>query len=236
MKEKSSKSIVIEVDHVRKVYATKKVEYVAIQDVSIKVHTGEFVSVLGPSGSGKTTLMNLVGTLDRPTQGRILIDGVDTSTLSETALSILRNRKIGFIFQSYNLVPYLSVLENVTLPLIVDGIDTPDNIARGKKMLDEVGLGHKLEKLPNELSGGEQQRVAIVRALINNPPIVLADEPTGNLDSKTSDAVMHMLVRMAREHNTTILMVTHEHDIAAYSERSIYMRDGLKEKETMVKK
>jgi ABC-type antimicrobial peptide transport system, ATPase component len=148
--------------------------------------------------------MNLIGTLDRPTRGRILIDGVDTTSLNETQLAILRNRKIGFVFQSYNLVPYLNAFENVSLPLMVDGLDTKENLDRGRALLSEVGLGEKLAKKPNELSGGEQQRVAIVRALINNPPIILADEPTGNLDSKTSDAVMNVLVRMAREKNTTI--------------------------------
>ncbi len=228
--------VVIELDHVVKVYGTKKTEYTAIKDISMTVKKGEFVSVLGPSGSGKTTLMNLIGTLDRPTSGRILLDGVDTSTLSSRELAVLRNRKIGFIFQSYNLVPYLNVLENVTLPLIVDGLDTTENIERGREMLKEVGLDGKLALKPNELSGGQQQRVAIVRALINRPPIVLADEPTGNLDSKTSDAVMQMLKRMAKENNITIVMVTHEQDIAEFSERSIYLKDGIIEKYVTVKK
>lgn len=227
---------VIELDHVVKVYGTKKTEYTAIRDISMSVKKGEFVSVLGPSGSGKTTLMNLIGTLDRPTSGRILLDGVDTSTLDSRELAVLRNRKIGFIFQSYNLVPYLNMLENVTLPLIVDGLDTTENIERGREMLKEVGLDGKLALKPNELSGGQQQRVAIVRALINRPPIVLADEPTGNLDSKTSDAVMQMLKRMAKENNITIVMVTHEQDIAEFSERSIYLKDGIIEKYVTVKK
>jgi putative ABC transport system ATP-binding protein len=228
--------VVIELDHVVKVYGTKKTEYTAIRDISMSVKKGEFVSVLGPSGSGKTTLMNLIGTLDRPTSGRILLDGVDTSTLDSRELAVLRNRKIGFIFQSYNLVPYLNMLENVTLPLIVDGLDTTENIERGREMLKEVGLDGKLALKPNELSGGQQQRVAIVRALINRPPIVLADEPTGNLDSKTSDAVMQMLKRMAKENNITIVMVTHEQDIAEFSERSIYLKDGIIEKYVTVKK
>ncbi len=228
--------MVIELDHVVKVYGTKKTEYTAIRDISMSVKKGEFVSVLGPSGSGKTTLMNLIGTLDRPTSGRILLDGVDTSTLDSRELAVLRNRKIGFIFQSYNLVPYLNMLENVTLPLIVDGLDTTENIERGREMLKEVGLDGKLALKPNELSGGQQQRVAIVRALINRPPIVLADEPTGNLDSKTSDAVMQMLKRMAKENNITIVMVTHEQDIAEFSERSIYLKDGIIEKYVTVKK
>ncbi len=227
---------VILVDKVAKTYRTRKLEYTAIKDISIAVKRGEFVSVLGPSGSGKTTLMNLIGTLDRPAEGRILIDGVNTTSLNENELSILRNRKIGFVFQSYNLVPYLNAFENVTLPLMVDGIDTKENLERGRALLAEVGLGGKMGKKPNELSGGEQQRVAIVRALINEPPIILADEPTGNLDSKTSDAVMKVLVRMAKEHNTTIVMVTHEEDIAAYSDRSIYLKDGVVEREKRLRK
>ncbi len=231
----SSQDVIL-VDKVMKTYRTRKMEYTAIRDISLKVKKGEFISILGPSGSGKTTLMNLIGTLDRPTRGRILIDGVDTTSLNETQLAILRNRKIGFVFQSYNLVPYLNAFENVSLPLMVDGLDTKENLDRGRALLSEVGLGEKLAKKPNELSGGEQQRVAIVRALINNPPIILADEPTGNLDSKTSDAVMNVLVRMAREKNTTIVMVTHEEDIAAYSDRHVYLKDGVIEKDKRMKK
>ena len=233
---KRNNSEVILVEKIAKTYKTRKMEYTAISDISMAVKKGEFVSVLGPSGSGKTTLMNLIGTLDRPTNGRILIDGVDTTSLSEKQLAILRNRKIGFVFQSYNLVPYLTAFENVTLPLMVDGIDTKENLERGRMLLSEVGLSEKMNKKPNELSGGEQQRVAIVRALINDPPIILADEPTGNLDSKTSDSVMKVLVRMAHENDSTIVMVTHEESIAAYSDRSIYLRDGIVEKEKKLRK
>ncbi len=238
MKKKVNKNAktVIKVEHIGKIYRTKKMEYLAIKEMSLSVKKGEFVSILGPSGSGKTTLMNLIGTLDRPTSGQIFIDGIDTSSLKENELSILRNRKIGFIFQSYNLVPYLNVLENVTLPLMVDKLDNHENIEKGRRLLEEVGLGQKLTKMPNELSGGEQQRVAIVRALINNPPIVLADEPTGNLDSKTSDAVMQILVRMGKEMDTTIVMVTHEQEIASFSERSIYVKDGVIERDIKVRK
>lgn len=230
MKAKSEENV-IEVDHIRKVYTTKKIEYVAIQDISIALKKGEFVSVLGPSGSGKTTLMNLIGTLDRPTRGRILLDGTDVSSLNDNQLAVIRNRKIGFIFQSYNLVPYLNVLQNATLPLMVTGRDTPENIQMAKDLLRELGMEMQLNKKPNELSGGQQQRVAIARALINEPPIILADEPTGNLDSHTAEAVLKILIKVCREKSTTILVVTHDPDVAALSERSIYMKDGLIERQ-----
>lgn len=230
MKSKSGENV-IEVDHIKKVYMTKKIEYVAIKDVSISLKKGEFVSVLGPSGSGKTTLMNLIGTLDRPTHGRILLDGIDVSSLNDNQLAAIRNRKIGFIFQSYNLVPYLSVMQNVLLPLMVEGRDNPETIEKAKGLLTEIGIGNQLDKKPNELSGGQQQRVAIARALINDPPIILADEPTGNLDSHTADAVLNLLVKVCKEKSTTILIVTHDPDVASLSERSIYMKDGVIERE-----
>lgn len=235
MKEKNP-APVIRVEHVKKVYFGKGVEYVAIRDVSMHVDKGEFVSVLGPSGSGKTTLLDLVGTLDTPTQGHIFIDGTDVSTLKSNELAEIRNRKIGFIFQSYNLVPYLSVLENAILPLTVDDRDTPGNVNEAKRMLTEIGLGDKLEKKPAELSGGEQQRVAIVRAFVNSPSILLADEPTGNLDSKSAEIVLNMIIKMSKEKDVTILMVTHAPEVAALSMRSVYLRDGMIEKEIKVRK
>ncbi len=238
MKEKKEAHVIV-VDHVKKMYGGdkgEKITYTAIRDVSLHVDRGEFVSVLGPSGSGKTTLLDLIGTLDTPSGGKIIIDGVDVTSMNQDELANLRNRKIGFIFQSYNLVPYLDVLHNAILPLMVEGRDTEENVENAKSMLNEIGLADKFLKKPTELSGGEQQRVAIVRAFVNDPPILLADEPTGNLDSKTADVVMHMLMKMSKENKTTILMVTHDPDVAALSERSIYLKDGVIEKEIRVRR
>ncbi len=227
---------IIRVEHVKKIYKSKDLEYEAIRDISMHVNKGEFVTIIGPSGSGKTTLLDLIGTLDTPTNGRIFIDGIDTSKFGDDGLSQLRNRKIGFIFQSYNLVPYLSALQNATLPLMVDGLDNSDTIERAKFLLSEMGLGQKLEKKPTELSGGEQQRVAIARALVNNPPIILADEPTGNLDSKSAEIVLNMLKRLGKNNGVTIVLVTHDPHVASLSERSIYLKDGLVEKDTKTRK
>ena len=217
-------------------YRSKEIEYTAVKGISLTVEKGEFVTILGASGSGKTTLLDLIGTLDSPTKGKVLIDGVDASSLSDRKLSLLRNEKIGFVFQSYNLVPYLNVLENVILPLMVYGKDNEQGIELAKKLLTEVGLGEKMRKKPNELSGGEQQRVAIVRALINKPPILLADEPTGNLDSKTAEDVLRLLARMSKEENITVLMATHDPDLTKLSDRSIYIKDGQIEKDVRMRR
>ncbi|MCL4391025.1 ABC transporter ATP-binding protein [Candidatus Marsarchaeota archaeon] len=226
----------IQVDQVWKVYRSKEIEYTAVRGISLTVEKGEFVTILGASGSGKTTLLDLIGTLDSPTRGKVLIDGIDASSLSDRKLSLLRNEKIGFVFQSYNLVPYLNVLENAILPLMVYGKDNEQGIELAKKLLTEVGLGEKMRKKPNELSGGEQQRVAIVRALINKPPILLADEPTGNLDSKTSEDVLRLLARMSKEENITVLMATHDPDLTKLSDRSIYIKDGQIEKDIRMRR
>ncbi len=223
-------------DQVWKVYRSKEIEYTAVRGISLTVEKGEFVTILGASGSGKTTLLDLIGTLDSPTKGKVLIDGIDASSLSDRKLSLLRNEKIGFVFQSYNLVPYLNVLENAILPLMVYGKDNEQGIELAKKLLTEVGLGEKMRKKPNELSGGEQQRVAIVRALINKPPILLADEPTGNLDSKTSEDVLRLLARMSKEENITVLMATHDPDLTKLSDRSIYIKDGQIEKDVRMRR
>ncbi len=230
MVAKREEEEVMRADSVQKVYFSKKVQYIALKDVSVSIKKGEFVTILGPSGSGKTTFMNLLGTLDRPTKGKVFIDGVDTSELDNNQLSILRNRKIGFIFQSYNLVPYLSALENVILPLMVEGRDTPDNLERARNILEEIGIGNEINKKPNEMSGGQQQRVAIARALINEPPIIIGDEPTGNLDSKTAELVMNLLIRLSKEKRITMVIATHDPEVAGLSQRSIYMKDGVIEK------
>ncbi|MEM0106976.1 MAG: ABC transporter ATP-binding protein [Candidatus Micrarchaeaceae archaeon] len=226
---------VVKLDNVWKEYRSKEISYTAIKGISLTISRGEFLTILGASGSGKTTLLDLIGTLDNPTKGKIFIDGVDTSLLSDKELSLLRNEKIGFVFQAYNLVPYLTALENAILPLVVCGRDNEQGIEFAKKLLSEVGLREKINKKPNEVSGGEQQRIAIVRALINKPQLVLADEPTGNLDSKNSEAVLHLLAKMSKEENVTVVMATHDPDLTKLSDRSIYIKDGLIEKETRVR-
>ncbi len=217
---------VIRLERVHKIYNTGEVEVHALRGVSLVVERGEFVALMGPSGSGKSTLMNILGCLDRPTRGRYFLEGVDVSTLSRDALAEIRNRRIGFVFQAFNLVPRTSALENVELPLLYAGVPARERLRRAREALMAVGLADKEKSLPSQLSGGQQQRVAIARALVNNPSIILADEPTGNLDSRTSVEVMEIFQRLNRERNLTILIVTHEQDIAQYARRIILLRDG----------
>ncbi|MGC8537637.1 MAG: ABC transporter ATP-binding protein [Candidatus Micrarchaeia archaeon] len=226
---------VIQVDQVWKVYKSREIERTAIKDVSLTIGKGEFVTIFGASGSGKTTLLTLIGALDMPTSGRVVIDGVDASSLSGRKLSLFRNEKIGFIFQPYNLVPYLNVLENVILPLMIYGKDNEQGVELAKRLLTEIGLGEKIYKKPKDLSSDEQLRVAVVQALINMPPILLADEPTGNLDSKTSENVLKLLAKMSREENITVLMATHDPNLTKLSDRSIYIRDGQVEKDIRIR-
>ncbi|MEM1584110.1 MAG: ABC transporter ATP-binding protein [Nitrososphaerota archaeon] len=223
-------SVVIELIDVKKVYLSDGIPTEALRGVSLKILRGEFIAIVGPSGSGKSTLLHLIGGLDRPTSGRILIGGVDINKLSDDKLAELRNEKIGFVFQFYNLVPYLPVLKNVELPLIVKDVSSQERRERILKLLEEVGLKDKAYTRPTRLSGGEQQRVAIARALINNPEILLADEPTGNLDSKNSVMIAELFRRL-NEKGRTIVMVTHNLEIASYAKRILYIRDGLIEKE-----
>lgn len=197
----------------------------ALKDVSLKVAKGEFIAIIGPSGSGKSTLMHILGLLDRPTSGKYELDGLDTSRLSEDDLAKLRNSKIGFVFQSFNLLSRTTALDNVALPLIYSGITKDERLERAKRALEEVGLGDKLFSKPNQLSGGEQQRVAITRSLVNNPDLILADEPTGNLDTKTSQEIMDMFKRLNRKGHT-IILITHERDIARQAKRVVRLKDG----------
>ena len=216
---------------VTKVYRIGHVGYPALRGVSVKIGRGEFVSIMGPSGSGKSTLLNVIGALDPPTSGKVIIDGVNLRKLSEDKLALLRNRKLGFVYQSFNLIQRLTSLENVEMPLISRGL--PEKVRRSKslKVLSAVGLANKARKRPPELSGGEQQRVAIARALVAEPALIIADEPTGNLDSKTTSEVVDQFAQVNKEFGTTILVVTHNPDIANRTHRVISLKDGLVEKE-----
>lgn len=197
----------------------------ALKSVSISINFGEYVAFMGPSGSGKSTLMNIVGCLDTPSSGSYILNKRDVSRLSEDELAEIRNKEIGFVFQTFNLLPRSSALDNVALPLIYAGYNKKERDAKAKKALEDVGLGDRYHHKPNELSGGQRQRVAIARALINSPSIILADEPTGNLDTKTSYEIMNLFAELHKKGNT-IIMVTHEEDIAKYAHRVVFMRDG----------
>jgi len=217
---------VIRLERVHKVYNTGDIEVHALRGVSLLINRGEFVAIMGPSGSGKSTMMNILGCLDRPTRGRYFLEGGDVSKLSKNELADIRNRRIGFVFQAFNLVSRTSALENVELPLLYAGVPASERLRRAREALATVGLSDKERSFPNQLSGGEQQRVAIARSLVNNPSIILADEPTGNLDSRTSVEVMEVFQRLNRERGLTIVIVTHEPDIARYAKRIIMFRDG----------
>jgi len=212
--------------NLNKVYSVGAYRVHALKDVNLKIRVGEFISIVGPSGSGKSTLLNLLGTLDKPTSGKILIGGVDTSKLSEKKLARLRNERIGFIFQAYNLINRTTVLRNVELPAIVLGVPPAERRRRALELLELMGLRDKAFRKPTELSGGEQQRVAIARALINNPTIILADEPTGNVDSKTGRNIFELLRKLCREGKATVVVVTHNIELAKMTDRIIHLRDG----------
>lgn len=221
----------IECRNITKIYKNGDVETAALKGVSFRIEKGEFVSIIGPSGSGKSTLMHILGALDTPTGGQYILDGEEVSHLNDDELSDLRRNKIGFVFQSFNLLPRSTVLRNVMLPLLYSGLDYKERINRAKECLGYAGMeGGKFYNLSNQLSGGQMQRVAIARALINNPSIILADEPTGNLDTKTSKVVMEAFQRLHREGHT-IILITHEMDVADYAERIIHVRDGFIEKD-----
>jgi len=217
---------VIRIEDAHKVYNTGEVEVHALRGVSFEVKKGEFVAVMGPSGSGKSTMMNIIGCLDRVTNGSYLLDGIDVATLSKDQLADIRNQKIGFVFQSFNLISRTSVLDNVMLPMVYAGLPVPERQRRARLALASVGLVEKELSLPNQLSGGQQQRVALARALANEPSLILADEPTGALDTRTSEEVMNIFQGLNRENGITIVLITHEPDIAAYADRIVRFRDG----------
>ena len=217
---------IIGIEAIRKVYQVGSVEVRALDGVSLQIHENEYVAIMGPSGSGKSTLMNILGCLDTPTSGTYVLNGTDVSEMLDDELADIRNREIGFVFQTFNLLPRYTALENVELPLIYSGVPKLERRERAVKALESVDLGGRMDHKPNELSGGQRQRVAVARALVNRPAIILADEPTGNLDSKTSVDIMRLFEEIYMRGNT-IIVVTHEEDIAQHARRIIRLRDGL---------
>jgi putative ABC transport system ATP-binding protein len=223
---------IIDIQHISKVYTMGEEKVHAVKDISVQIHKNEYVAIMGPSGSGKSTLMNILGCLDTPTTGSYSLNGNLVSEMDDNELAEIRNKEIGFVFQTFNLLPRYSTLKNVELPLVYAGIPASERREKAEKALHAVGLGDRMGHKPNELSGGQRQRVAIARALVNDPAIILADEPTGNLDTKTGDDVMKMFEELWLQGNT-IIVVTHEPDIAAHAHRVIRVRDGLIESDTV---
>jgi len=224
---------VIQIEQLKKTYHLGKVKVEALRGVSFEINTGEFVSIMGPSGSGKSTLMHIIGCLDYPTGGKYFLSGQDVSKLNDNQLALFRNQKIGFVFQEFNLLPKATILRNVELPLTYNNTSSKNKKRLAVQALEEVGLSDRLKHRPNEISGGEKQRVAIARALINRPSIILADEPTGNLDSKTGQDIMKMIDKLHDEGNT-IILVTHEPEIARYGKRIIHLKDGVIDRDEVI--
>jgi len=226
-------STVIKLEQLKKIYSLGKVKVEALKGVSFEVEEGEFVSIMGPSGSGKSTLMHIIGCLDYPSEGKYFLANQDVTKLSDDQLALFRNKKIGFVFQQFNLLPRATNLRNVEIPLIYAGIPFRERQKQTLQALQDVGLSHRAQHRPNEISGGEKQRVAIARALVGNPSIILADEPTGNLDSKTGQEIMNIFQNLNQKGNT-IILVTHEREIAHYARRIIYIKDGLINKDEVL--
>ncbi|MBN2101280.1 MAG: ABC transporter ATP-binding protein [Candidatus Aenigmarchaeota archaeon] len=218
---------IIELKNVGRTYQLDEVEVTALRSITLKVKRGEFLSIVGKSGSGKSTMVNQIGCIDTPTKGDIYLDGENIADMSESELAQVRGRKIGFIFQTFNLMPTLSVYENVSMPLVFQGVSLSETKERIEKVLKLVQLDHRRDHKPGELSGGERQRVAIARALANNPEVILADEPTGNLDSKTGKQIIEFLIELNQKNNVTVIMVTHDDDLAKLADRTVVLFDGL---------
>ena len=223
--ETDNQNTVIRIEDLHKIYSLGSQQVNALDGVSLSIKKNDYIAIMGPSGSGKSTMMNILGCLDTPTSGRYILGGTDVSQMEDSELADVRNRQIGFVFQSFNLLPRYSALENVALPLIYCGTPVRERIAQGTKALEIVGLSDRMDHKPSELSGGQRQRVAIARAIINNPTIILADEPTGNLDTKTSVEIMNIFEKIWRQGNT-IIIVTHEEDISKFARRIVRLRDG----------
>lgn len=222
----TSKKAVITLEGITKTYVNGKLTVPVLYGIDLSIYEGEFTSIMGPSGSGKSTFMNILGCLDRPTSGSYRLDGEEVAHLGDDELAYVRNKRIGFVFQSFNLLPKLTALDNVALPMVYAGVSKAERTARASQLLTDLGLGTRLDHMPAELSGGQRQRVAIARALANDPAIIMADEPTGNLDSKASLDVMHIFTELYQE-GRTIILVTHEPDIAEYAGRNVVLKDGL---------
>jgi putative ABC transport system ATP-binding protein len=230
-----AKSYSVKVSNVSKTYKSESIEVVALEEVSFELEQGEFAAIVGPSGSGKSTLMHILGTIDKPTSGEVYIDGIATSKMNGDKLAEFRNNKLGFVFQAFNLVNGLSAMMNVELPLMVNPMSNAERKKRAEKLLVGLGLGERLTLKPTQLSGGQQQRVAVARALVNSPSLVLADEPTGNLDTKSGDEVIKLLKGISRDQNVTIVMVTHNPDITRRCDRVIHIKDGRLDKNEVLK-